>query len=119
MPAEVVDRLGIRGRFAAQRLVARFGPTGDGWTNHRWLRFRSATAALSDWFADFEKGHSAPAPHFYDALLNARRQMVPARNRVKPRKRTGHQTRLHGSALSHVEAAASGDDRGPIRSRDC
>ena len=56
MPAEVVDRLSVRGRFAAQRLVARFGPTGDGWTNHRWLRVRSATAALSDWFAGFEAG---------------------------------------------------------------
>lgn len=70
MPAEVVDRLSVRGRFAAQRLVARFGPTGDGWTNHRWLRFRSATAALSDWFAGFETGYAAPDPDSYEAILN-------------------------------------------------
>jgi hypothetical protein len=70
MRAEVVDRLSIRGRFAAKRLVARFGPGGDGWKNHRWLRFRSATAALSDWFAGFEKRYTASAPHSYDAMLN-------------------------------------------------
>jgi len=90
MPDEVVARLSIRGRFAAQRLVDRFGPTGDGWTNHRWLRFRSATAALSDWFAGFEKGYTAPAPDSYDAVLNgqARQPSYPmtAGRRQLPRR---------------------------------
>jgi hypothetical protein len=69
MPTEVVTRLSIRGRFAAQQLVERFGPKGVGWNNHRWLRFRAATAALSEWFTGFEKGYAAPAPTSYDAIL--------------------------------------------------
>jgi hypothetical protein len=69
MPTEVVTRLSTRGRFAAQQLVERFGPTGVGWNNHRWLRLRAATAALSEWFTGFEKGYAAPAPTSYDAIL--------------------------------------------------
>jgi hypothetical protein len=69
MPTEVVTRLSSRGQFAAQRLVQRFGPTGEGWNNHRWLRFRAATAALSEWLAGFEKGYTSPAPTSYDAIL--------------------------------------------------
>jgi hypothetical protein len=70
MPDEAVARLSRRGRYAAQKLVDRFGPPGRGWTNHRWIRFRTATAALSDWFAGFERGYTAPAPESYDELLN-------------------------------------------------
>jgi hypothetical protein len=73
-------------------LVDRFGPTGDGWTNHRWLRFRSATAALSDWFAGFEKGYTAPAPDSYDAVLNgqARQPSYP----MTAGRRTAAQARI-------------------------
>jgi hypothetical protein len=70
MPTEVVSRLSARGRFAAEHLVERFGPTGEGWNNHRWLRFRAATAALSEWLAGFEKGYTSPAPTSYDAILS-------------------------------------------------
>jgi hypothetical protein len=50
MDEEVVRRLSKRGRYAARRLVGRFA--GDnpgvepaaGWDNHRWIRFRAATA---------------------------------------------------------------------------
>jgi len=69
MSTEVVTRLSIRGRFAAQRLVEQFGPSGKGWENHRWLRFRAATAALSEWLAGFEEGYTSPAPTSYDAIL--------------------------------------------------
>src|SRR5439155_6495248 len=40
MPEEVVKRLAARGRRAGAALVERFG-SGDGWTEHRWVRFRS------------------------------------------------------------------------------
>jgi hypothetical protein len=70
MSADVVNRLSRRGRFAAQKLVDRFGPSGPGWANHRWIRFRSATAALSDWFAGFERGYTASAAESYDAWLD-------------------------------------------------
>ena len=69
MPSDVVTRLSARGQLAAQQLVERFGPAGEGWNNHRWLRFRAATAALSEWFNGFDKGYSAPAPTTYDAIL--------------------------------------------------
>jgi hypothetical protein len=69
MPADVVARLSTRGQFAGRRLVERFGPTGEDWNNHRWLRFRAAMAALSEWFAGFEKGYRAPAPTSYEAIL--------------------------------------------------
>jgi hypothetical protein len=69
MDETVVRGLSARGLFAAEKLVSRFGPDGDGWTNHRWLRFRAATAALSEWLAGFEKGFSTPADPSYDDLL--------------------------------------------------
>lgn len=72
MPKDVVDGLSLRGRFAAQRLVRRYGPEG-GWPNHRWIRFRTATAALSDWLAGFERGFVAD-PDFYGGLLDGTSQ---------------------------------------------
>ncbi len=69
MPPELVTALSQRGRFAAARLVERFGPGGGGWPNHRWIRYRTSTAALSDWLSAFEKGYTVQPP-FYDALLD-------------------------------------------------
>lgn len=69
MDKAVVDRLSLRGRFAAQRLVQRFGPDGQGWPNHRWIRFRTATAALSDWLAGFGDGYTN-GDDFYTAMLS-------------------------------------------------
>ncbi|HEY5845580.1 MAG TPA: hypothetical protein VIT42_02200 [Microlunatus sp.] len=69
MPPELVTALSQRGRFAAARLVDRFGPGGGGWPNHRWVRYRTSTAALSDWLAAFERGYTVQPP-FYDALLD-------------------------------------------------
>ena len=69
MPPELVTALSRRGRFAAARLVDRFGHGGEGWPNHQWIRFRTSTAALSDWLADFERGYTVRTPSFYDPLL--------------------------------------------------
>jgi len=69
MPPELVTALSQRGRFAAARLVDRFGPGGGGWPNHRWVRYRTSTAALSDWLAAFERGYTVQPP-FYGALLD-------------------------------------------------
>ncbi len=69
MPPELVTALSERGRFAAARLVDRFGPAGPGWPNHRWIRYRTSTAALSDWLTAFERGYTTQQPPFYDALL--------------------------------------------------
>jgi hypothetical protein len=69
MPPELVTALSERGRFAAARLVDRFGPDGPGWPSHRWIRYRTSTAALSDWLAAFDRGYANQQPPFYDGLL--------------------------------------------------
>ncbi len=79
MPAAEVDSLVTRGQEAAKKLVARFGdgsnPTpAQGWENQRWLRFRTATAGLSDWLVDFSGGYSrqpAPPATPYSSLAGA------------------------------------------------
>jgi predicted acylesterase/phospholipase RssA len=63
MPKAEVDSLVTRGREAAKKLLDRFGDgssttPADGWENQRWLRFRTATAGLSDWLAAFGDGYN-------------------------------------------------------------
>ena len=53
MPREVVNRLASRGARAGVALTARFagadGFPGAGWTEHRWVRFRSCMDLTEDW----------------------------------------------------------------------
>ena len=53
MPQEVIGRLSDRGKRAGSALVDRFGAPGGaaaaGWTEHRWVRFRSCMDLTSDW----------------------------------------------------------------------
>jgi predicted acylesterase/phospholipase RssA len=77
MAADVVEHLSTRGRFAAQRLVQRFGADDSGWANHRWVRFRAATAGLSEWLTAFEAGFSTPTKAPYDPIL-ARQEPQPS-----------------------------------------
>lgn len=59
MPEPVVRELAERGRLGAAKLVSAFA--GDqpgvvpahGWDNHRWVRFRTATAGLRGWLDPF------------------------------------------------------------------
>jgi predicted acylesterase/phospholipase RssA len=68
MEEHTVLALSTRGAGAATRLVDRFA--GDqpgvvpaaGWDNHRWLRFRAATAAFSDTLVSFKGGFEATPP---------------------------------------------------------
>ena len=77
MPKPVVDGLSESGQAAGRALKQRFaGPNpaeepAAGWTNHRWLRFRSATGGLSEWLDAFDRAYPVPvAPTVsYDALL--------------------------------------------------
>jgi predicted acylesterase/phospholipase RssA len=103
MPKDTVSALAARGDGAAAKLVERFaepGQTGDspaGWDNHRWIRFRTATAGLEDWLGAFRSGYDAPdgpavqyrelagptadAPLPSYGLTGARRSVVNARTR--------------------------------------
>ena len=53
MPQHVIDALTLRGQAAGRALVERFADTpgtdaGLSWDNHRWVRYRSALAALAE-----------------------------------------------------------------------
>jgi len=53
MPPHVIEALTLRGQAAGRKLVERFAETsgtddGLSWDNHRWVRYRSALAALSE-----------------------------------------------------------------------
>ena len=89
MPKDVVRRLSERGRFAARRVKGRFagsapGVPAAGWDNHRWIRFRAATAGLSDWLAGFERGYPSPdAPTTsYDTMLADAADSLRTRSRA-------------------------------------
>jgi hypothetical protein len=52
MPPELIHSLTLRGQAAGRALVERFAETpgtdpGLSWDNHRWVRYRSALAALA------------------------------------------------------------------------
>jgi hypothetical protein len=68
MPQGAVDRLSERGRYAARKLIDSFGPDGRGWPQLRWIQFRTATAALTDWLERFDQAYDADNS-FYNALL--------------------------------------------------
>ena len=58
MPPHVIDALTLRGQAAGQKLVERFAETpgtdpGLSWDNHRWVRYRSALAALGELLEGF------------------------------------------------------------------
>jgi len=61
MDPTVVGELVERGDAAAAKLVERF-VDGDGWDNHRWIRFRTATAGLDGWLAGFQHGYESASP---------------------------------------------------------
>lgn len=68
MPQQVVSELSERGRLGAVKLLEVFA--GDqpgvvvtpGWDNHRWVRFRTATAGLTGWLEQFGDAYAHPSP---------------------------------------------------------
>ncbi|MFC6155641.1 patatin-like phospholipase family protein [Kribbella jiaozuonensis] len=65
MDEQTVDRLVERGQGGAAKLVDSF-VYGDGWLNHRWIRFRTATAGLDRWLAGFRSGYETPGSGYPD-----------------------------------------------------
>ena len=65
MDKPTVDGLVERGQGGAAKLVGSF-VHGDGWPNHRWLRFRTATAGLDAWLSSFRNGYDAPNSGYAD-----------------------------------------------------
>jgi predicted acylesterase/phospholipase RssA len=59
MPPELIRSLTLRGQAAGRALVERFAETpgtdpGLSWDNHRWVRYRSALAALAELLEQFD-----------------------------------------------------------------
>lgn len=61
MPESVITRLANRGARAGVALVARFGDTtkaaASGWTEHRWVRFRTCMDLTSDWIQQIAESY--------------------------------------------------------------
>lgn len=66
MPEEVVQQLTQRGSRAGQLLLKRFR-TGDGWEEHRWVRFRSCMDLTEDWLREVARAYPNRVPP--DSLL--------------------------------------------------
>jgi predicted acylesterase/phospholipase RssA len=61
MDDETVKRLAIRGVRAGQLLLQRFR-SGDGWVEHRWVRFRSCMELTEDWIRQLARAYPAGIP---------------------------------------------------------
>ena len=64
MPPAVIQALTLRGQAAGRELVERFAETpgtdpGLSWDNHRWVRYRSAVAAIARQLEQFEQAWRA------------------------------------------------------------
>lgn len=108
MPHEVVSSLAERGRQAAGKLVAAFGPTGDAWENHQWIRMRTSTAGLSGWVAQFLDSYRSPQTVPYPDLAG------PAATADLPSYKLGVRDRQlvnqHVGELEHLAVSWGGDD---------
>lgn len=110
MTADAVSHLAERGRAAAGRLVERFAPDAngnpaDGWENQRWIRFRTATAGLSDWLTTFSYGYNTkvpPATEYSDLAGSGAAAPLPSYP-IDPGDRTAVNTCV-GSLLTLAEA---------------
>ena len=69
MSDETIQRLAERGEFAAKMIMGQFTephyppkvdgrPTGSGWTNHQWVRYRALLSVLPAWAASYGRGRA-------------------------------------------------------------
>lgn len=106
MPGDVIQALKLRGRCAAQMLIARYGtnqktdpnplrPTKIvlNWRNHQWIRYRAMAAALEAYLTQFCE-QWAKAQTEYEDLLRGPRDKLPSY------KWTNNQRSKHGVPLT-------------------
>jgi hypothetical protein len=89
MRPEVIDALTRRGQAAGRALVERFAETpgtepGLSWDNHRWVRYRSAIAAIAAQLEQFDRAWRAPAEdeRSYPELVDRPDDVGPAGYRL-------------------------------------
>lgn len=85
MPPHVIEALTLRGQAAGRALVERFAETpgtepGLSWDNHRWVRYRSAVAALVEQLERFGRAWRASpeGERTYRDLVDRGRDVGPA-----------------------------------------
>jgi hypothetical protein len=87
MDGPTIDRLSRRGRAAATGMVEQFNgqhytaPTGTGWDNHRWVRYRALLSCLPDWLGSWSRGKAvldidSARPPSYPFSTTAGRQLA-------------------------------------------
>lgn len=85
MPPQVITALTLRGRAAARALVHRFAETpgtdrGMSWDNHRWVRYRATTAAISELIHELTTAWTKPTQageRTYDELARRDESVGP------------------------------------------
>jgi predicted acylesterase/phospholipase RssA len=89
MRPEVIEALTLRGQAAGRALVERFAETpgtapGLSWDNHRWVRYRSAVAAIAAQLEQFNRAWDASpdGERSYKDLLDRPDDVGPAGYRV-------------------------------------
>jgi predicted acylesterase/phospholipase RssA len=89
MPPDVIEALTLRGQAAGRALVERFAETpgtvaGLSWDNHRWVRYRSALAAIAEQLEQLTRawGTHAEGERSYAELLDRPDDVGPAGYRL-------------------------------------
>ncbi len=103
MPRATVTLLAERGRRAGEKLVKRFGTNPEaadsGWTEHRWVRFRSCMELTASWIGRLAAAyqHAIPPDPDFDAFL-VRPQGAPP----KPYQQSAADQRRSKTAMDHL-----------------
>ena len=125
MPPQVISALTRRGQAAGRALVVRFAETpgtdaGLSWDNHRWVRYRSALAALAEQLELFGRAwRDTPAEgRSYRELVDRGEDAGPAGYRLTSdaqRALALSLTELLAEVGGRSEVAEGGVDRGAPR----
>lgn len=119
MPEQVVTDLAERGRLGAAKLVDAFAGENPGvapargWTNHRWIRFRTSTAGLSGWLARFRDGYlnTTPGGTPYSGLAGAKATLPLPSHQPKSK---GHRDSINQRTAELMALADSWKDDGSL-----
>jgi predicted acylesterase/phospholipase RssA len=116
MPPSVIEALTLRGQAAGRELVERFAETpgtepGLSWDNHRWVRYRSAVAAIARQLEQFERAwHARPeGERTYAQLVDRPDDVGPAGYRLH----SAEQRALVLAVTELLAAAGARSEEGP------
>jgi Patatin-like phospholipase len=88
MDTAMVNRLSERGKRAANALIERFHD-GEGWANHLWLRFRSATQLTGHWLAGMSPASRSPLGAAIDDWIGGNAPSYAVPEKAQPDFRRG------------------------------